>query len=250
MRRLLPILLFAPLLAAQDYEIFLLIGQSNMAGRGVVEDQDRQPIEGVYMLDAQQAWKPAVDPMHYDKPAIAGVGLGRSFGKTLRAANPYRRIGLVPAAMGGSALDEWKTDGPLYKNAVDRAKAAMKTGRLRGILWHQGESDSNTEDKARSYRERWTAFIGQLRSDIGDVPVVVGQLGEFLYTRPEKPQLISRIVNEQLALLPLYVPRVAFVSSQGLQHKGDGVHFDSAGLRELGRRYALAYLSLDATWSK
>lgn len=235
-------LLLAPLLAAQDYDIFLLIGQSNMAGRGVVEDHDRQPVEGIYMLDAEMNWKPAVHPMHFDKPAIAGVGLGRSFANALRKASPRHKIGLVPAAMGGSALDEWKPDGKLYQNAVTRAKAAMKSGKLRGILWHQGESDSSDEKLARSYGERWTAFILQLRKDLGDVPVIAGELGRFF----KKPY--AGVVNEQLALLPLEVSRVAFVSSEGLEHKGDDVHFDSNSLREFARRYALAYQTLDSGW--
>lgn len=242
--RMKPILFFllAPLLAAQDYDIFLLIGQSNMAGRGVVEDHDRQPVEGIFMLDAELSWKPAVHPMHYDKPAIAGVGLGRSFANTLRKINPKHTIGLVPAAMGGSALDEWKPDGKLYQNAVARAKAAMKSGRLRAILWHQGESDSSDEARAYSYGQRWLEMITNLRSDLGVVPVVVGHLGEFL----KAPY--GRVVNEQIAMLPLSMPRVAFATSQSLTHKGDFVHFDSKSLREFGRRYALAYLMFDPDW--
>jgi hypothetical protein len=229
----------------QNLRIFLLIGQSNMAGRGPIEPQDREPIPRVLMLNKAMEWVPAIDPMHFDKPEVIGVGIGRSFARSLAQANPSLTIGLIPAAFGGTSLDEWKPDGKLYKNAVERTKFAMKSGTLSGILWHQGEADSNDEAKASSYRDRWSVFIQTLREDLGApaVPVVVGELGEYL----KSPY--SKIVNEQLAIVPLTVPHTAFASSSGFSHKGDNVHFDSPSLREFGRRYALAFLSLDPSWN-
>lgn len=228
----------------KDLDLFLLIGQSNMAGRGTVEDQDKVPIPHVYSLDKDLHWVPAVDPLHFDRPKLIGVGLGRSFARTLLAANPEASIGLIPAALGGSKLSQWEPGGELYTEAVRRARAAMRSGHLRGILWHQGESDTNSEEEARTYRDRFTAFLAALRKDLGaeDVPVVVGQLGEFF----EPP--LAAVVNEQLATIPLHIRRTAFVSSAGLTDRGDRIHFNSASYREFGRRYALAYLSLDPTW--
>jgi hypothetical protein len=249
-RLLLPLLLATCHLIAQPkgkLELFLLIGQSNMAGRGVVEDQDKQPIAGVWMLDKELEWKPAVDPMHFDKPAIIGAGLGRSFARTLLRLEPNAQIGLIPAAFGGTSLEEWAPGGKLFNDAVARTKAALKSGRLRGILWHQGEADSSEAGKATSYSERWVRFITALRSEVGDVPVVVGQLGEFF---GKKGESLAGVVNDQLASLPRKASRVAFVSSEGLTHKGDDVHFDSPSLREFGRRYAHAYLQLDAKWGE
>ena len=75
-----------------------------------------------------------------------------------------------------------------------------------------------------------------LRKEVGDVPIVVGELGQF------KPNYHA--VSEQLASLVVQLPRVAFVSSSGLKAKEDGIHFDSASLREFGRRYAHAWLML------
>ena len=217
-----------------------------MAGRGVVEAQDKAPIPRVYMLTKELEWKPAVDPLHFDKADIAGVGLARSFARELTKSNPSASIGLIPAAFGGTSLEEWKPGGKLYTTAVARARAAMKSGKLRGILWHQGEADSGKEENAKSYRERWTKVIGSLREDLNaaNVPVIVGQLGEF-YTGP-----FARTVDEQLAIIPLQVPRTAFVSSAGLKPKVDNVHFDAPSLREFGRRYAHAFLMLDPGWSK
>jgi hypothetical protein len=228
--------------------LFLLAGQSNMAGRGVVEPQDQLPIPGVFTLDKALEWQPAVDPIHFDKP-IAGVCLGRSFARTLQRLAPGAPFGLIPAALGGSSLDEWKPGGALFSNAVRRAAAASKSGALRGILWHQGEAESAAESRARTYARRWTSMISALRSELGApaLPVVVGQLGLFLQLADGKSPF-APLVNEQLATLPLQVPATAFVSSAGLAHKGDEVHFDAPSLRELGRRYAHAYLTLDPRW--
>jgi hypothetical protein len=228
----------------RDLQLFLLIGQSNMAGRGPVEAQDKEIIPHILMLNKEMAWVPAVDPLHFDKPAVAGVGLGRTFAKTLLWANHSASIGLIPAAFGGTSLDEWKPGDKLYSDAVRRAQEAMKSGKLRGILWHQGEADAGTEEHVNSYRERFASLVAHLREDLHapDVPVVVGELGEFQKGK------FTRQINEQLALAPFVVPHSAFVSSAGLVDKGDSLHFSSASARELGRRYALALLSLDPTW--
>jgi len=231
----------------QEMDLFLLIGQSNMAGRGAVEAEDKVPHPRVFTLTKEETWAPAVEPIHFDRPDRLGTGLGRTFGMVLANLAPGKKIGLIPAAMGGSALDEWKPGGKLYTDAVRRAKAAMKSGKLRGILWHQGEADSSKLELIRSYQARWLAVMESLRAELGDVPIVVGELGQFLYGR-EKDYQMARLINEQLAMLAVNGKRVAFVSSQGLGHKGDVLHFDSAGLREFGRRYAHAFLMLEPDW--
>ncbi len=246
-----PLAAQVPAAVPENLQIFLLMGQSNMAGRGQVEEEDKVPIPGIFSLNRELAWVPAVEPVHFDRPFV-GSGLGRPFAKALLEANPSVAIGLVPCALGGSSLKQWTPGDKLYTEALTRARAALKSGKLKGILWHQGESDSGTEELARSYRERWTGFIDSLRRDLDapEVPVLVGQLGEFLYRDNGGASLHARIVNEQLALIPLSVPKTAFVLSAGLNHKGDKVHFDRAALHELGRRYALAYLGLDADWAR
>ena len=228
--------LFATALLAMGQEpknldLFLLIGQSNMAGRGVVEAQDREPIPGVFALQKDDTWAPAVDPLHWDKPAIAGVGLGRSFARTVGG-----RIGLIPAAFGGTSLEEWKPGSPLFTEAVRRTKVAMKSGTLRGILWHQGEADSSKRELAESYAERWKAMMLALKTELkaSNAVVVVGELGYFL--EPDKYPY-AREINRQLHMLPAKV-----ASAEGLHDKGDQLHFDAPGQREFGKRYANAYL--------
>jgi len=227
----------APVQAPDQMDVFLLIGQSNMAGRGVPTPADRVPHPRVFMLNKDLAWMPAVDPMHFDKPELIGVGLGSTFGRLIADARPNATIGLVPAAFGGSALEEWQPGQKHYVNAVARAREAMKRGRLVGILWHQGESDADTA-KTATYAARFAKFIAQLRQDLGapDVPVIVGELGRF---RPEHAGM-----NAVLATLPKSVPHCAFVSAEGLVDKGDKLHFDTPSLHEFGRRYATAWLAM------
>ncbi|MDX1944852.1 MAG: sialate O-acetylesterase [Pirellulaceae bacterium] len=236
----------AQLPAKEKFHLYLLIGQSNMAGRGVVEEQDKTPHPRVLTLTKEQTWAPAVDPIHFDKP-IAGVGLGTTFGRVLAEADPAATIGLVPCAVGGTPLSRWQKGGDLYKQAVARIKFAMEHGTLRGILWHQGENDSAREEAAKTYGERLAGMIGDLRVELGagDVPFVAGELGRFLAkTDKEGQPSYWPLVNEQLAALPKSVPNVAVVSSEGLKAKSDNVHFDSAALREFGRRYAAAMQKL------
>ena len=90
-----------------QFHIFLLVGQSNMAGRGIVAEQDKKPHPRVLMLNKAGAWVPAVDPMHFDKSA-AGVGLGRTFGILVADARPDNTVGLIPCAVGGSPIDAWQ----------------------------------------------------------------------------------------------------------------------------------------------
>ena len=126
-------------------------------------------------------------------------------------------IGLVPCAVGGTQLKRWQPGGDLYSNAVYRARLAMQDGTLKGILWHQGESDSGTATNANTYGDRLAGMIRDIRADLGapGLPVVVGQIGEFLYDRGPDHSPYARVVNAALAALPDKVPATACAPSQG-----------------------------------
>ncbi len=233
----------------EKFYLFLLVGQSNMAGRGTVEEQDRQPLPRVLMLDKQNRWVPAVDPMHFDKPGIVGVGLGRSFGIEIATANPDVTVGLIPCAVGGSPIDSWKPGGyhsqtksHPWDDALPRAKLAMQSGVLKGILWHQGESDARA-GLAETYEAKLHDLIARFRKELGaaDVPFVAGQMGQFTGQPWDDAK---KLVDAAHRNLPKEVPHTAFVASSGLSHRGDKVHFDSKSYREFGRRYAKEYLAL------
>ncbi len=232
----------------EEFHLFLLVGQSNMAGRGVVETQDQTPHPRVKMLSKEGTWVPAVDPMHFDKPA-AGVGLGKTFGQMIADANPGVTIGLIPCAVGGSHIDAWKpgvyyapTQSHPWDDAMKRAAIALKSGTLKGILWHQGEGDS-LPDLAQAYEPKLHDLIARLRMELDapDAPFIAGQMGKF-DDAPWPPEKV--IVDQAHQDLAKKVPHTAFVSAEGLKHKGDKIHFDSASFRELGRRFAAAYLRI------
>ncbi|NBA85631.1 sialate O-acetylesterase [Emticicia sp. CRIBPO] len=230
----------------QGLDLFLLIGQSNMAGRGKL---DSLPVksDSIWVLNKNNEWVIATEPLHFDKP-VAGAGLAFSFASDLLKTSP-RKIGLIPCAVGGSSIDAWmpgatdKATGTMpYDDAVKRAVLALKSGQLKGILWHQGESDSN-ERAAALYEEKFYALLRHLSRDLDvnldKIPVITGELGTF-YTSQEKNKEGLRI-NEIFHRIASKKTNVYCVSSSGLTDKGDATHFDTASLRELGKRYALGY---------
>ena len=233
----------------ENFHLFLLAGQSNMAGRGIVEEEDKVPHKRVLTLDKYEKWIPAVDPIHFDKPKVAGVGLGKTFGIILAEKNPEITIGFIPCAVGGSPISVWEpgqyyepTKSYPYDDALKRAKTAIKYGIIKGILWHQGESDSKPA-KAEIYAEKLHALVERFRSDLDapEVPFIAGQLG----IHPDKPINHSKkLVTLTLKSLPEKVKYTGFVSSEGFTFNKDNVHFDSKSLREFGRRYAEVYLKI------
>ncbi len=238
----------SPLPSKDKFHLFLLVGQSNMAGRGVVEEQDKVVNPRVLMLSKEGKWVPAMDPMHFDK-AAAGVGLGKTFGQIIAKATPGVTIGLIPCAVGGSPIDAWMpgvfyppTKSHPWDDMVKRVELALPAGTLKGILWHQGESDSKAE-LAPSYAAKQSDLVKRLRELVKapEVPFIAGQMGVFegVPWTPEK-----KVVDQAQRDLPKQVPHTAFVTAEGLNHKGDKVHFDSAAYRELGKRYAAAFLQM------
>jgi len=181
-----------------------------------------------------------VDPISFDKK-IAGVSLGRTFGIEMAQANEDVKIGLIPCAVGGTPIRRWQQNGDLYQAALKRAKLAQKVGVIKGILWHQGESDSGNEDTAKIYEQQLHAMIAAWRKDLGNekISVVVGELGQFFKRAKHKST-----VDNALKVLPNKVKHTAWVTSEGLGHKGDVVHFNAAAYREFGKRYASKIKSL------
>jgi arylsulfatase A-like enzyme len=229
----------------QNLQIYVLMGQSNMAGRGLLE-KTREPLHPkILMLTKEERWEPASEPLHFDK-SIAGAGLGASFALRMSAAEPQAMIGLVPCAVGGSPLSRWQKGADLYEQALKRIRAAQKAGIVRGVLWHQGENDALDLQQAESYGRRLAEMVNDLRQDTGNsqLPFVAGTLGDFLSDDAAGNPSHWRTVNAQLLLLPGLTSRTAIVDASGLKPKSDGVHFDTPSLRTLGERYATAMLKL------
>ncbi len=234
--------------AKEKLQIYLLIGQSNMAGRGDLGPEDTTPQPRVLMFTTENKWAPAVEPITHDKPKILGVGPGFAFGKVMAEHNPDVTIGLISCAFGGTPLKRWEKGGDLYSNAVVRTKIALRDGTLKGILWHQGESDSGSTNSAYTYGARLAGMIQALRADLDapNVPFVAGELGEYLYDRGPDKSPYARDVNRAITNLPAHVPMTASASSKGFKAKSDGLHFTAESQREFGKRYAAEMIRLQS----
>ncbi|ANI90728.1 acetylxylan esterase [Arachidicoccus ginsenosidimutans] len=224
-----------------NLHLFLLIGQSNMSGRAPLPS-DEKTNPDILMLNKNNQWVVAKDPLHFDKPDIVGVGPGLSFAQVLLKHLPKgARIGLIPCAWGGSPISVWQPDSIYlhhkpYNEAIERTKIAMKSGVLNGILWHQGESD-NSPAKAANYLAEITTLVTRLRNEfqLPRLPFVAGEIGYF-----QQHNYINKVIDS----IPSTIAYSKVVSAKGLKDKGDKIHFDASSARELGKRYANAMKKL------
>jgi hypothetical protein len=222
---------------------FLMIGQSNMAGRGRLGDVPPVENKRLFMLRSGR-WQPLSEPVNYDRP-FAGTSLAVSF------ADEYskhfdRDTGLIPCADGGTSLDDWSAGGQLYSHGVFQTLLARRVSEVKGILWHQGEADSEDKEKALTYEERFIPILSALKREcaLEDIPVIMGELGAFLENYKEGKCKYFPLVNKALAETAAKYSGYALASSEGLESNGDDLHFNASSLREFGRRYFLKYLEL------
>ncbi len=216
--------------------IFLLIGQSNMAGRAPIEAEDTAPIPRCFLLNDTNEWEAAVNPLNRYSRYRKELGMqqlnpGYTFAKKLASECPDISIGLVVSARGGTKVEEWQPGEDLYEEAVRRARIARESGVLAGILWHQGEG--NCDDTG--YLEKIRRVIEGLRRDLEapELPFIAGQIR----------MNDDWAVNAVIADLPNKIPHTAYVSAAGLTTFDDW-HFDTVSMRILGERYADAFLAM------
>lgn len=235
-----------PTPAREEFHIYLLMGQSNMAGRDTrsLDSQTENP--RVLALNAEGQWVVARDPLHPRQGrTLPGVGPGIPFALEMLKADPGVTIGLVPCAVGGTSMRTWGKGAPHYEKAVSQARLAAQAGTIKGVLWHQGESDTGNKSNADAYEARLTKMLGNLRADLNlpVLPTVVGQLGDFLALTPEKYPY-AETVRVAIKHVPAVLPGVGYADSAGLGDKGDKLHFSVDAEKEMGSRYAKAMLEL------
>ena len=233
-----------------NFHLYLLIGQSNMAGRGVIDAESQNADPRIQMFTKNLIWKTATDPLHFDKPA-AGVGPGLAFGKRMAEANPQVRIGLIPCAVGGTSIKVWVpgaedkfTKTHPYDDMLKRVREAQKAGVLKGIIWHQGEADRAA---SKTYGQSLTSLIELLRKDLNapEVPFVAGELSSF---NPNN-QAATEKFNVVVQGLAKTVKNYACASVAGLNHKGDNLHYNAESARILGKRYAEQRIELHSHYT-
>lgn len=226
---------------------FLLIGQSNMAGRGFYAEAE--PIEnsdGRLKVLRNGRWQPMYRPVNNDRP-FAGVNLSESFARAYADDHEGVEVGVIPCADGGTCLDQWQEGSLLFDHAVYMTRLAMRTSHLVGILWHQGESDCH-DYLYPLYLEKLTAIMAALRREIcaENIPLIVGGLGDFLSDRKERPQFVNYPhINESLKCFATATPRTAYVSAEGLTANPDNLHFNAKSLHAFGLRYYEAFKEIE-----
>ena len=228
---------------------FLMLGQSNMAGRGDFGEVAQIDNPLCKML-RNGHFIPMREPINPDRGIFdyfhSGVGLAASFADEY-AKHFNEEIGLIPCADGGTMLAEWQPGEILYDHAVAQARLAQRSSEIVGILWHQGESDSNEKEKAETYRARFLYMISSLLKDLSlpeDTPIVMGELGEFVSFYKDGTYTYYKDINATFHALAEEKESFAVASAEGLPCKADGIHFTSAAYRELGIRYFKEYLKI------
>ena len=236
----------------EGYDVYLCIGQSNMAGRGTLIEADTAAVEGVWLLNGEGEPVSARHPMNRYSTIRKDISVQQMSPSFRFATEMYRLNGrkvlLVVNARGGTGVDSWQKDAPVredrpryFDEAVRRTREALQYGELKGIIWHQGESDEKNPD---GYAERLARMMADLRAELGagQVPVVVGEIARWLpYTER---------INSQIHRAVTLIPMSACVSSEGcgmLRDESDP-HFNREGELLLGERYAEQMILLQQSY--
>ncbi len=214
---------------------FLLIGQSNMAGRGDIAEApaiDTAHIKVLRNGRFQNMYRPVNQDRHF-----SGFCLAESFAE--RYAKQYGvDVGLIACADGGTALHQWQPGTLLFDHAVYQARLAQRTSTIAGVLWHQGESDA-VDGISATYAQRFLPVMGAFRRELNlyDVPFLLGGLGDYLADYKPETARNYPAVNLALRQIAKEQPMTGFVSAEGLRGKSDNLHFNTASLYEFGLRY-------------
>lgn len=228
-------------------DLFLCIGQSNMAGRGYLDESkgDFTPIDHAFLFTSAELWEAASNPMNkYSSVRKELIHQQMSpaymFTKEV-AAKTGKQIGVVVNARGGSSIESWRKghSDKLYDEAVRRAIEAKKWGEFKAIIWHQGESNSS---KASEYPSKLKQLVTDLRTDLNDNNLYF-VAGELAYWRGGGSG--STNFNNMIKTISSFIDNSDWVSAEGLTPLIDesDPHFDRNSQLILGKRYADKVLS-------
>ena len=248
-----------------NFHIYLMFGQSNMEGAGSIQSQDRSNVDPRFQVMGattcstnsrsftQGEWSTAEPPL---VRCFSGLGVGDYFGRTMVEELPeHIKIGVVPVAVGGcdiilfdkdkyasyvesapdwlkNIIDEY--DGNPYGRLVDIAREAQKDGVIKGILFHQGETNTGST----IWKNQVKVVVDNLKEDLelDDIPFLAGELfaGDGACCDSH---------NVEVNKLPEVITNAHVISSEGLEG-ADEAHFTSAAYRTFGERYATKMLEL------
>lgn len=250
-----------------NFYIYLCFGQSNMEGQGTIETQDRSVDSRFKVLEAVDCsnlartkgkWYTAVPPLCR---CWSGLSPADYFGKTMVANLPANvKVGIVNVSVAGCKIElfdktnyqtyvsgiteDWLKNiiaeygGNPYARLVEMAKLAQKDGVVKGILLHQGESNTGDSQWPAKVKAIYNNLIADLSLDASKVPLLAGEV-----VHADQGGLCASM-NTIIGKLPQTLPNSYVISSSKCTDASDNIHFNSAGYRELGKRYANKMLSL------
>lgn len=251
----------------KNFYIFLSFGQSNMEGNAKFEPQDTVNVDSRFqVLEAVDCpnlgrtkgnWYTAIPPLCRCRTGLTPVDY---FGRAMLANLPANvRIGVINVAVGGCKIElfdkdnyesyvattpNWlknmvkEYDGNPYGRLVEMAKLAQKDGVIKGILLHQGESNTNDSLWTKKVKVIYDNLLKDLHLKAKKVPLIAGE------TVNADQGGICASMNKIIATLPQTIKNAHVVSSSGCTDAADNLHFNAAGYRELGKRYAEKMLSI------
>jgi len=247
--------------------VFLCFGQSNMEGFPGIEQQDKTPVDARFQVLAAVDfpnlgrktgnWYPAVPPLCRSSSGLCPADY---FGRTMVSNLPANiRVGIVNVSVAGCKIElfdktnyqsyastapPWMTNiinaygGNPYAHLVEMGKLAQKDGVIKGILLHQGESNTNDKEWPDKVKGIYDNLIKDLNLKAGEVPLLAGELVDA----DQKGACAG--MNTIIDGLPGTIPNSYVISSMGCTSRPDHLHFNPAGYRELGKRYAEKMLSI------
>lgn len=224
--------------------VFIMAGQSNMAGRAVIKPEDTISNSRILTVDNKGSLLIAKEPLHFYEPEMAGLDCGISFGKELlKHISDSITVLILPAAVGGSNIRQWMGDSvhrnvKLLSNLKEKLEIGAKYGTLKAILWHQGESDAkacNVSDYKLHLQKAFTLFRSIARND--SLTILTGPIGEF-----NNDNKYKKCINNAIEAVDLEDSNVYSIRADDFDDIGDQLHFDSESQRKMGVRMAQEFL--------
>lgn len=249
-----------------NFHIYLAFGQSNMEGAGAIEEQDLTCPERFKMMAAvnflshnrtKGNWYTATPPLCRDNTGLTPCDY---FGREMVSRLPEEiSVGIINVAIGGCSIDlffeelaptylsqqpDWMVnickeydDNP-YRTLVTLAKKAQLDGVIKGILMHQGETNTGDINWPKNVKTVYDRILEELNLKAEDVPLLVGELVD------EEMGGCCSYHNNIIDNIQETIPTAYVVKSDGLEHKGDTAHFSSQSYRDFGKRYAEKMLEI------
>ncbi len=220
----------------ENLDIYLVIGQSNMAGRATIREEEKKSIARAYLFTGNDTtpWVAATNPLNRYSTTRKVIRMQRlspafSFAQSMTAKNPDKEIGLVMNAKGGTKIVQWLPGTELYEEAIKQTFKALKYGKLKGVIWHQGEGDWY-QVRVDLYLGRLEILVNAIREEFESpsIPFVAGQL----YENENR-----HAFNGMILQLPDFIRYTGVAISEGT-NTIDDTHFDSGSAIIMGNRYA------------